>query len=107
MSVRTGGRWIFEPETARAAGLKLDFFQVWLPRGWKEDWVKRKNVLKLAKQGITPIVVHYYFGDEISQERVEASREGWYSSMWRMANLIRMDAPVLVILEPEFNIAPP
>jgi len=81
----------------------LDLFEVWLPRGWDEDWVQRKRLEQLAAQGVTPVIVHYFFGDAISRERVEAQRDGWYSSMWRMANLIRMDAPVLVVLEPEFN----
>jgi hypothetical protein len=101
------GEWVSLPQQALDRGVPLDLFQVWLPRGWDEDWVKRTRLEQLAAQGITPVVVHYYFGDAISRERVEAQRDGWYSSMWRMANLVRMDAPVLVVLEPEFNIAPP
>jgi hypothetical protein len=99
--------WVSLPEEALERGVPLDLFEVWLPRGWDEDWVKRRRLERLAAQGVTPVVVHYYFGDAISRERVEAQRDGWYSSMWRMANLVRMDAPVLVVLEPEFNIAPP
>ena len=104
---RSGGPWTSQPGEALAHGLKLDFFELWLPRGWKEGWVERKRLGALVRKGITPVVVHYYFGDFISRERVESQRKGWYSSMWRMAQLIRMQAPVLVVLEPEFNIAPP
>jgi hypothetical protein len=101
------GEWVSLPQEALDKGVPLDLFEMWLPRGWDEDWVTRKRLEQLAAQGVTPVIVHYYFGDAISRERVEAQRDGWYSSMWRMANLIRMDAPVLVVLEPEFNVAPP
>lgn len=107
ISLPAGGRWTSGPAEALARGLRLDLFGVWLPRGWSEDWVKRGELERLAASGVTPVVLHYYFGDDISKERVEAQRDGWYSSMWRMANMVRMDAPVLVVLEPEFNVAPP
>jgi len=107
MQVRVGRRWISQPAEALEMDLDLDLFELWLPRGWKDDWVERSDLLDLAAKGITPVVVHYYFGDEISRERVETSSDEWFSSMWRMASLIRMDAPVLVVLEPEFNNAPP
>ena len=100
-------QWEELPEIAREHGLELDLFQMWLTRGWTRDWVKRKELEKLAAAGITPVVVHYFFGDHISKERVEAQSDAWFSSMWRLANLVRMDSPVLVVLEPEFNIKPP
>ena len=104
---REAEAWVSVPEEALRKGVPLDLFEVWLPRGWDEDWVKRERLQELTAQGITPVIIHYYFGDAISKERVEAERDGWYSSMWRMANMVRMDAPVLIVLEPEFNIAPP
>jgi len=60
-----------------------------------------------ARTRVAPVVVHYFFGDDISQERVESQRDAWYSSLWKMAQQIKVVGPVLVILEPEFNIAPP
>lgn len=107
IKVENRGRWTSEPANARALGLELDLFQVWLPRGWHEDWLTRRQLRDLSARGVTPVVVHYYFGDFISRQRVEAQRDGWYASLWRMAKRISGDAPVLVVLEPEFNIAPP
>jgi len=94
-------------EAARKNGISLDLLQVWLTRDWQDDWLKPEQLRRLSAEGITPVVVHYYWGDTISKERVEAERDAWYESLWRMAQRIKMDAPVLVILEPEFNVKPP
>jgi hypothetical protein len=91
----------------RRLALHVDMLEIWLPRGWKKDWLPPASLAELHARGVVPVVVHYFFGDDISQERVEAQRDAWYSSMWEMSQLIRGDEPVLVILEPEFNIAPP
>lgn len=107
IQVKTRRGWSSEPSNALARGLDIDLFQVWLPRGWRDDWVPQEQLRSLTARGITPVLVHYYFGDFISRERVESRRKGWYSSLWRMAKLVAIDAPVLVVLEPEFNIAPP
>ena len=87
--------------------LKVDLLEVWLPRGWKKDWLSPTALAEVHARGVVPVVVHYFFGDDISQQRVEAQRDAWYSSMWEMSQLIRGKQPVLVILEPEFNVAPP
>jgi hypothetical protein len=107
LSVKRDGKWVPTVEQLDALGLNVDLLQIWLPKGWSPDWVKREQLDAVTARGITPVVVHYYFGDLISKERVEAQRDDWYSSLWNMAQRIRGDAPVLVILEPEFNIAPP
>jgi hypothetical protein len=102
-----GYEYVSLPDQAIAQGLRPDLFEIWLPRGWSEHWVERDVLQDLARRGITPVVVHYFFGDAISAERFEAQRDDWYASLWRMARLVRMREPVLVVLEPEFNIAPP
>lgn len=88
---------------ARDFGLDPDFVQLWLTRDWKDDWVPREKLAALAARGVTPVVVHYFFGDDLSRERFEPARDAWYTSLWRLAQQIRIDAPVLVILEPEWN----
>lgn len=104
ISVERGDRWLSVPEEALAAGLDLDLFAVWLTRDWQEDWVTREALRDLVRRGITPVVVHYYFGDDISKERLESDRDDWYTSLWRMSQLVDIGAPVLVVLEPEFNV---
>lgn len=88
-------------------GLPLDLLQVWLPRGWEDAWIEPEALARLAHSGTTPVVVHAFFGDAISRERVQAERTEWLASVRRMARRIAVDAPVLVILEPEFNNRPP
>jgi hypothetical protein len=107
MSYRRGGDWRLATHEIERLKLPVDMAQVWLPRGWDESWIERKHLQELADRGITPVLMHYYFGDDISKEAVEADRKGWYTSMWRMAHMARIDAPVLVILEPEWNVEAP
>ena len=107
LNVRRDGSWRALYAEARKRGIRPDFVQLWLTRGWSEDWVRHQQLVQLVEQGVTPVVVHYFYGDSISKERIESQRDAWYESMWRMANLVRMDQPVLVILEPEWNIAAP
>jgi hypothetical protein len=106
-AVERDGRWTSTVAEARRLGLPLDLLEVWLPRGWEESWVHRKHLAELARQGVTPVLVHYFFGDAISRERVERERDAWTASLRRLGELARMDAPVLVVLEPEFNVHPP
>jgi hypothetical protein len=102
-----GSHWTPLLRDIDALGLDIDFLQLWLTRGWDESWIPRAHLDALAPRGIVPIVTHYYFGDWISKERIEASRGAWLDSVRRMAQRVRGETPVLVILEPEFNIAPP
>ena len=107
LSVERDGKWRTTISALDRLGTRVDLLQIWLPRGWKKDWIRRESLTALHERGVVPVVVHYFFGDDISRERVEAQRDAWYSSMWEMAQQIRGEGPVLVILEPEFNIAPP
>lgn len=90
-------------DAARAHGLDPDMLALWLTRDWQPDWLPSSHLKALSRRGVTPVVVHYWFGDAISQQRFEAQRDAWYSSLWNMAQEIRMKGRVLVVLEPEFN----
>lgn len=94
-------------DVAQARGLPLDYVQLWLTRGWSDSWVSPERLGELRDRGVVPVVVHYWFGDQISRERIEAQRKAWYTSLWRLSQRIRKAGPVLVVLEPEFNIDPP
>jgi hypothetical protein len=107
LAIERGGRWIPTLELLDRLDVDVDLLQIWLPRGWKKDWIPRDELAKLRERGVVPVVVHYFFGDDISKERVEAQRGPWYASMWEMAQQLRGQGPVLVILEPEWNIEPP
>ena len=80
-----------------------DMLAIWLPRDWRDSWVDRKELALLTQQQITPVFIHYYYGDVISKEIVIASQKDWLDSIRRMAKLVKSDTPVLIVLEPEFN----
>ena len=107
MGIERQGKWIGTLSEVDRLGLRIDLLQMWLPRGWNADWIDRKQLTAMVARGITPVVIHYFFGDAISKERVESQRSEWRASLRKMAKILRLDAPVLVILEPEFNSAPP
>lgn len=94
-------------DEARRHGLPTDYLQLWLPRGWQDSWLEPEDLHGLATRGVTPVVAHWYFGDVISRERIEADRRGWHQSLGRMARRIAGTRGVMVLLEPEFNNAPP
>ncbi len=94
-------------EEASERGLPLDYVQVWLTRGWEDSWLDRRRLAQLTRHNVVPVVVHYWFGDEISRERFESDRDAWYGSLWRLSQRVRAPQPVLVVLEPEFNVTPP
>lgn len=107
ISLESDTGWRFAPDVAAAHGLPLDLFAIWLPRGWDESWVGRDSLRRLVARGTTPVLIHYYFGDDISRESLAAEREAWLASITRMAGLADIGAPVLIVLEPEFNTKPP
>ncbi len=107
LTVLSGGEWVSLAARAERAGVRPDYLQIWLTRGWRATWVPREGLHDLAERGITPVFVHYFFGDEISRERIVEEREAWHASLRRMARIARTAGEALVVLEPEFNINPP
>ena len=61
----------------------------------------------MAREGGIPVVVEYFFDDGISRERVRAQRQAWRAHLRAIADAVRGPWPVLVLLAPEFNDAPP
>jgi hypothetical protein len=103
LSILREGKRIPTDVLAREFGQRVDYVQIWLTRDWKEDWIPRAKLEELSRRGVTPVIVHYFFGDDLSQERFETARDAWYTSIWRLAQQVNIDAPVMVILEPEWN----
>ena len=94
-------------EAAASRGILLDYVQLWLTPGWQDSWLDPLELREVERRGAVPVVTHYWFGDRSSRERFGAERNEWYASLWRMSQRIRGERPVLVVLEPEFNVKPP
>lgn len=101
------GEIVHVRDEARRLGLATGYLEIWLPRGWEDSWLDPAALRALARTGTTPVIAHWFFGDAISRELVEKERGEWHRSLARLARRIAIGAPVLVLLEPEFNNAPP
>ncbi len=93
--------------SAKALGQPTDLLMIWLPRGWKSSWIPERRLKQLNKDGTIPVILHYYFEDRISQQAIERDRDSWHQSLRHMGKLLKDIHPVLIVLEPEFNDAPP
>lgn len=107
LTVLRGGEWLPMAEQIEKVGFRPDYLEFWLTRGWRASWIPRSRLRDLEERGMTPVFVHYFFGDEISRERIQDEREEWHASLRRMARVARGAKSALVVLEPEFNIDPP
>jgi len=105
------GRRIVIYKQAAKDGLRFKYVALWLTPGWSQ-WVKKEMLLKIARAGYTPLIVYYTFGDKNSVEYLEADGgarlKAWYADIQKnLIPLVDIGSPVLVALEPEFNIVPP
>jgi len=104
---RADQQWQPLARRARQLRVPLDYLQIWLPRGWQEAWLPVPELRALQEHGTLPVFVHYFFGDAISGERIQAQRAAWHASLERLARAAAPLGPVLIVVEPEFNTDPP
>lgn len=104
------GKNVIVYEEAKKDGLKFKYVSIWLTPGWSA-WVNKEMLQKIRKDGYTPVVIYYTFGDSISKEYLErnnrAKLNAWYKDLKEnLVPLININSEVLVVLEPEFNNIP-
>ncbi|MBN1774819.1 MAG: hypothetical protein JXB32_26405, partial [Deltaproteobacteria bacterium] len=104
-SFHLDGRWRPAPEVFAEDELPLDFVQAWVGGGSWRDWFDADDVRAMVEAGLTPDIIHYYFGDPTRAE-VEAGRAAFLEDITYLAQLLA-DSGVgdrtIVTLEPEFN----
>jgi hypothetical protein len=88
---------------ARDNGAPVNAQAIWLTRNWDEGWASREDLERLVDEGVVPVLILYYFAGDISRSYVVEHRQEWYFYLMKVAALASIDAPVLVVLEPEFN----
>lgn len=85
----------------------------------KYGWWEFENALESAKrENVTPIIIWFYWGDQISPENVKSenvydpihdvtkSRTRWYSMANELADITKRhmgERPVIIVVENEFN----
>lgn len=98
-----GDKTVILPEWLKSNGADINAHAIWLTRRWDESWLSRSDLEDMARNGVIPVLVLYYFADDISREVVLKHRQDWYFYLMKVAALASIDYPVLVVLEPEFN----
>ncbi len=88
----------------RENGAPVNAQAIWLTREWSDSWgIDRGDLIRMSKDGVVPVLVLYYFGEDITPQQVLEERDAWYLYLMKVAALATIDSPVLVVLEPEFN----
>jgi hypothetical protein len=106
LSWRKGGQEVYWHEKAKQDGVVVDYIEIWLTRDWEESWISRQDLERVINEGLRPVIMHYYFADDISREYVESHIDEWYADLARLASQIDIDREIWVVLEPEFNDVP-
>ena len=88
---------------ARNNGAPVNAQAIWLTRNWEEGWASREDLERMVAEGVVPVLILYYFAGDISRNYVIEHRQEWYFYLMKVAALAAIDAPVLIVLEPEFN----
>ncbi len=102
-----GDRHVEWWKDALAAKVPLNAHAMWVTRDWELSWFGRAELQALHDAGLTPVLLFYYFGDDVSQETVTAQYERYRHWLQTALRHLATDLPVLVVLEPEFNNVPP
>ncbi len=105
------GKRVIAYKEAEKDGLKLKYVAVWLTPGWT-GWVTRKMLLDITRDGYTPVLIYYTFGDDNSRQYLERNNrqklKAWYKDIQdNLVPLVKIGSEVLVVLEPEFNVISP
>ena len=105
------GKRVVIYKQAEKDGLHFKYVALWLTPGWTE-WVHKDTIRRIIRDGYTPLLIYYTFGDHSSREYLEANDranlKAWYADIEKnLVPLVNVDAEVLVALEPEFNVVPP
>ena len=88
---------------AQKHGAPVNAQAIWLTKDWDESWVSRRDLQRMAAEGVVPVLILYYWGDDISRDNVVRHRKDWYFYLLKVAAIASIDYPVLIVLEPEFN----
>ncbi|MBU0498898.1 MAG: tetratricopeptide repeat protein [Gammaproteobacteria bacterium] len=91
-------------QLSRELGLHAQFIAHWITRDTNWRWETPDRLRALYRSGHTPVVIDWYFGDEISPEQVENGRKAYLDHIRDQLIPLIADLPeVYVLLEPEFN----
>lgn len=86
--------------------IPINAHAVWVTRDFDRTWFSAQDLQEMNRDGILPVVILYYFGDDVSREFVTAQYSNYVAWLQRVLAELQGDYPLLVVLEPEFNNIP-
>ena len=104
-SFNLGGKWLPAPEVYAQDGVPHKFTQAWIGGDGWDQWFKAEGVAEMKAAGITPEVIHYYFGDPVLAD-VQARKDAFLADIDKLAALLTASGvgdQTIVTLEPEYN----
>jgi hypothetical protein len=88
---------------ARDMGVSINAQALWVTRGFHPSWFGPADLAEMSEAGVTPVLILYYFGDDVSQEYVTAHADDYREWVQGVMEALACEVPLLVVLEPEFN----
>jgi len=104
-SFHLGDKWIPAPEVYAQDGIPHAFTQAWIGGDGWTDWMKADGIAGMKAAGLTPEVIHYFFGDPVLSD-VQARKDAFLADIDKLAVVIESSGvgdQVIVTLEPEYN----
>lgn len=104
-SFHLGDKWIPAPEVYAQDGVPHAFTQAWIGGDGWTDWMKPDGIGKMKAAGLTPELIHYFFGDPVLSD-VQARKGAFLADIDKLAAVIAESGvgdQVIVTLEPEYN----
>jgi hypothetical protein len=104
-SFHLGDSWVPAAKVYGDDGVKHGFTQAWIGGdGWTQ-WMKAEEVAKVKNAGLTPELIHYFFGDP-KLEDVQARKDAFLADITTLAQMLVASGvgdQTIVTLEPEYN----
>jgi hypothetical protein len=104
-SFKIGSQWVAAPKVYADDGVPMAFVQAWAGgTGWA-DWLTSKSLADIKAAGMTPEIIHYFFGDPKLAD-VQARTTAFLADIDTLAQVLTASgagAGALVTLEPEYN----
>jgi len=91
-------------ETLQKYLTKSKYTIYWITKGWEESWFNLSRIQKSVDAGYVPVIVYWYFGDELRHGLSINDLESYAIDNERLGTFLKkINGMKLLIMEPEFN----
>jgi len=89
---------------ARKKGIRNNTHGIWITKTFKKHWINKRQLAEMGQNGITPLLIFYYFGDHISVENITANWEKYRRFLVKTSSYLATKQKLFIVFEPEFNL---